>query len=42
MLQKRVFNIIWITKNKPGGLDFEQQPSEQITYDGKKQVIRMK
>jgi alpha-D-xyloside xylohydrolase len=42
MLQKRVFNIVWITKNKISGLDFEQQPNEQLIYDGERQVIGIK
>jgi len=42
MLQKRVFNITWITKNKMKGLNFDQQPDAQVIYDGKRQVTRMK
>ena len=42
MLQKRIFNIIWITKSKAKKLDFDQQPDEQVLYGGKKQVIKMK
>jgi alpha-D-xyloside xylohydrolase len=41
MLQKRVFNLIWITKNKAKALDFNQPWDEQITYDGKRRVVRM-
>jgi alpha-D-xyloside xylohydrolase len=41
MLQKRVFNLIWITKNKTKALDFNQPWDEQITYDGKRRVVRM-
>jgi alpha-D-xyloside xylohydrolase len=42
MLQKRIFNIIRITKGKEKNLDFNQQPDEQVQYGGKKQVIKMK
>jgi alpha-D-xyloside xylohydrolase len=42
MLQKRVFNVIWITKNKKKNLDFDQQPDEQIIYEGNRQMIKMK
>ena len=42
MLQKRIFNIIWITKSKAKSLDFAQQPDEQVLYGGKKQVLKMK
>jgi hypothetical protein len=36
-----VFNLIWITKNKTKALDFNQPWDEQITYDGKRRVVRM-
>ena len=42
MLQKRVFNIIWITRDKMKNLDLDQQPDEQVLYGGKKQEIKMK
>ena len=42
MLQKRVFNITWITKDKIKNLDFDQHADQQVTYDGKKQVVKMK
>ena len=41
MLQKRIFNIIWITKSTAKSLDFAQQPDEQVLYEGKKQVVHM-
>ena len=41
MLGKRIFNIIWVTKNKGKRLDFYQQPDEQVLYGGKKQVVHM-
>ena len=42
MLQKRVFNIIWITKDKGKNLDPDQQPDDQVTYGGKRLAIKMK
>src|SRR4029078_633628 len=30
MLQKKVFNIIWITRDKMKNLDLDQQPDEQV------------
>jgi len=42
MLQKRVFNIIWITKDKPKKLDFNQPINEQIVYEGKQTIIKLK
>ncbi len=42
MLQKRVFNVIWIKKNEKKNLTFEQRPDAQILYEGKKQMIRVK
>jgi alpha-D-xyloside xylohydrolase len=42
MLQKRIFNIIWITKSREKNLDFDQQPDERVLYGGEKQVLRMK
>lgn len=42
MLQKRIFNIVWITKDKPRQLDFHQPINEQITYDGKQTIVKLK
>lgn len=42
MLEKRVFNIIWITRDKMKKLDFDKRPDEQVIYEGKKQVMKMK
>ena len=42
MLQKRVFNIIWITQGKPRILDFDQSPDAQLVYEGKQKIIRKK
>jgi alpha-D-xyloside xylohydrolase len=42
LLQKRVFNIVWITRNKIKSFDPGQTPDEQVMYSGKKQVMKMK
>ena len=42
MLQKRVFNVIRITKDKMKKFDPDQQPDEQVLYGGKKLVMKMK
>lgn len=42
MLQRRVFNIVWVTKNKMKALDFNQPWDEQIVYEGKQKTIKMK
>jgi alpha-D-xyloside xylohydrolase len=42
MLEKRTFEIIWIKKDKPSGLDFTSKPDLVITYDGNPQSIKMK
>jgi hypothetical protein len=42
MLQKRIFNIYWIKKDRPVELRFDKKYDEQILYDGKKIVVRMK
>jgi alpha-D-xyloside xylohydrolase len=42
MPQRRAFNIIWITKNKPRTLDFNQPTDEQVIYDGKQKIVKMK
>jgi len=41
MLNRRVFNITWITKDKPRGFDSNQR-DEQIVYEGKQTTIKMK
>jgi len=42
MLQKRIFNIYWITKDKPVELDFEKNYDAHILYNGKEVSARMK
>jgi len=42
MLQKRVFNVIWITRNIMKSFDPDQAPDERVLYGGKKQVLKLK
>jgi alpha-D-xyloside xylohydrolase len=42
MLQRRTFEIVWISSKKPSGLDFQSKPDDIITYDGTQQLIKMK
>ena len=41
MLQKRIFNIYTISKNKPVALSFEQKSDKQVLYEGKKVIVKM-
>jgi len=40
MLQNRVFNVMWIRKEKPVALDFVQKPDAVVHYNGQKKVIK--
>jgi alpha-D-xyloside xylohydrolase len=42
MIQKRVFNITWVTKTNPKALDFNQRQDAEVIYDGKKTITKMK
>ena len=42
MLQKRIFNIYWITKEKPVELKFDKKYDTHILYTGNKISVRMK
>jgi alpha-D-xyloside xylohydrolase len=42
MLETRTFEVVWINKNKPSGLDFESEPDEVVTYNGTHQSVKMK
>jgi alpha-D-xyloside xylohydrolase len=35
MLQNRIFRIIWISRTKPGPLDFEAKADAVVSYSGK-------
>jgi alpha-D-xyloside xylohydrolase len=41
MLTKRTFEIVWIGKERPSGLDFEAGPDATVTYDGKGLSVKM-
>jgi alpha-D-xyloside xylohydrolase len=41
MLKKRVFKVIWISKEHPGPLNFDMTGT-LVQYDGNKQVVKMK
>lgn len=42
MLKTRTFEIVWISKEKSEGINFEKEPDVKILYSGKRKVIRMK
>jgi alpha-D-xyloside xylohydrolase len=42
MLQKRTFNIIWVTPDKMKTFNPDQRPDEQVIYGGKRLVLKMK
>jgi len=41
MLETRTFEIVWITKENPSGLNFVSKPDSVVKYDGTRQVIKM-
>ncbi len=41
MLEKRTFEIIWISKLKASGLDFQAKSDVTVMYDGSSQSIQM-
>ena len=40
MLKERTFEIVWISKDKPVGLDFEAAPAKMVRYDGSELVVK--
>lgn len=40
MLKNRTFEIVWIGREKPSGLNFEKKPDIIIHYDGNKQTVK--
>ncbi len=42
MLERRIFNIVWISKQQPVSLDLDSKKYETIKYSGKKLTIKMK
>jgi len=41
MLMKRTFEIVFISSQKPSGLDFLSTPDAQVTYTGEQQSVKM-
>jgi alpha-D-xyloside xylohydrolase len=41
MLAGRKFNIVRVTKNKGNGTDTVEKPDKEVTYTGKKMVVKM-
>ena len=41
MLKKRIFNVMYINKNKAKALNFEARPDKVISYTGKAQSVRL-
>ncbi len=42
MLQNRVFNIVWISKDKPVAYNLDKKPNAIIKYSGQKIAIKIK
>jgi len=42
MLSTRTFEIVWIGKGKPGGLDFERKADAVVTYNGTELQVKLK
>jgi alpha-D-xyloside xylohydrolase len=42
MLKMRSIEVVFISKEKPSGLDFQMKPDAKIMYNGNKHVVRMK
>jgi alpha-D-xyloside xylohydrolase len=42
MLEKRTFEIAWISDSKPSKLDFQTKPDAIVTYNGTEQTVKMK
>lgn len=40
MQKKRRFEIVWISNNKPHGLDFDIKPDTTIEYDGSELIVK--
>lgn len=41
MLSSRTFEIVWIGKGKPSGLDFERKADVVVKYNGTEQLVKM-
>jgi alpha-D-xyloside xylohydrolase len=42
MLRTRTFEVVWITPQKPYGLDFGSKPDAVVAYDGSQKLVRMR
>ncbi|HVN49011.1 MAG TPA: TIM-barrel domain-containing protein [Bacteroidota bacterium] len=42
MLEQRTFEIVFIDKQKPSGIDFQSKPDTTVSYDGSKQTVPWK
>lgn len=42
MPRARTFEIVWISKTKPSGLDFQKKADTMVTYNGQQQTVSMK
>jgi alpha-D-xyloside xylohydrolase len=42
MLERRTFEIVFISNQKSSGLDFHSKPDAQIIYNGNEQLIKIK
>jgi alpha-D-xyloside xylohydrolase len=40
MMDKRTFNIVLISKDKPAGMDFNARPAKTVKYSGKQTVVK--
>ena len=41
MLQNRTFEIIWISPDYPGGMDFDVEPDAMVRNSGDEVIVRM-
>jgi len=41
MLETKTFEIVWISKDKPSGLNFRKEPDATIHYNGKMESIKI-
>jgi alpha-D-xyloside xylohydrolase len=41
MLETRTFEIVWISAQRPSGLDFQAKPDATVRYDGTPRSVRM-
>ena len=39
MLEERTFEIMWVTKDDPSGLDLNRAPDETVRYTGQEIIV---